>query len=392
MASYLPSVSEILGPLSGASFLHSYHKKTPIYLPLTSILTFLKEFNRTKLYGIITYRALGRRDLRVVRAGTTDTDRSIFSSSGEVIPTATLAAYADGCTVVVNNLQKYSSLIARIVRTFELSICQPIGANVYLTPPNTYGLAPHSDDHDVIVLQLEGCKNWEVFAPHSTLPLRGQHVDVKAHELAGPETSLCLQPGDALYIPRGYIHCAQTNDTHSMHLTLGISSYRKLDLYRTAIEIAANEQEWLREDSLRMDGNHEVDSEEEGWKALDMQHYLSKAHDALQLEFIRTLHPLDEYHLSFFDQPESISLASRLRLRVGTVSCVTEVDEYVTIHFPGNTVLCPHKARDALQYILDHVFFQVSDLPDTLDASAKLILVTKLITAGLLVPDESDDV
>ena len=33
-----------------------------------------------------------------------------------------------------------------------------IGCNAYLTPPGSQGFAPHSDDIDAFVLQMEGSK------------------------------------------------------------------------------------------------------------------------------------------------------------------------------------------------------------------------------------------
>jgi len=43
----------------------------------------------------------------------------------------------------------------------------------YLTPPGTQGFAPHYDDIEAFVLQLEGKKHWSLYSPKSpeeTLP------------------------------------------------------------------------------------------------------------------------------------------------------------------------------------------------------------------------------
>ena len=37
----------------------------------------------------------------------------------------------------------------------------------YLTPPETQGFAPHYDDIEAFILQLEGKKRWRVYAPRS---------------------------------------------------------------------------------------------------------------------------------------------------------------------------------------------------------------------------------
>src|SRR5690606_36663792 len=45
-----------------------------------------------------------------------------------------------------------------------------------------------------------------------------------------------LEPGDVLYIPRGWIHEAKTEDGSSLHVTFGIHAPTGRDLLRTAID------------------------------------------------------------------------------------------------------------------------------------------------------------
>jgi hypothetical protein len=39
---------------------------------------------------------------------------------------------------------------------------------MYLTPPGTQGFAPHYDDVEVFILQLEGKKRWRLYEPRTT--------------------------------------------------------------------------------------------------------------------------------------------------------------------------------------------------------------------------------
>ncbi|KAJ1368428.1 Bifunctional lysine-specific demethylase and histidyl-hydroxylase NO66 [Parelaphostrongylus tenuis] len=57
-----------------------------------------------------------------------------------------------------------------------------IGANTYLTPAGSAGFAPHWDEIDAFLLQLEGKKYWKVCAPDSInekLPREssGNHIE-----------------------------------------------------------------------------------------------------------------------------------------------------------------------------------------------------------------------
>lgn len=63
-----------------------------------------------------------------------------------------------------------------------------------------------------------------------TLP-RTSSKNFKQVELGKPIFDAILSPGDLLYMPRGYIHQADTlfTETHSLHLT--ISSYQQNSMF-----------------------------------------------------------------------------------------------------------------------------------------------------------------
>lgn len=103
-----------------------------------------------------------------------------------------------------------------------------IGTNVYLTPPNSQGFAPHYDDIEAFVLQLEGAKHWKVYAPRTPqeqLP-RVSSKNFTQDEIGEPIIDVKLEPGDMMYFPRGFIHQAETVEgKHSLHIT--VSMYQK---------------------------------------------------------------------------------------------------------------------------------------------------------------------
>lgn len=112
-----------------------------------------------------------------------------------------------------------------------------IGTNVYLTPPNSQGFAPHYDDIEAFVLQLEGAKHWKVYAPRSpqeNLP-RVSSGNFSQDEIGEPILDVKMEPGDMLYFPRGFIHQAETVEgKHSLHIT--VSMYQKTS-YADLLEV-----------------------------------------------------------------------------------------------------------------------------------------------------------
>jgi lysine-specific demethylase/histidyl-hydroxylase NO66 len=78
----------------------------------------------------------------------------------------------------------------------------------YLTPAGTQGFAPHYDDIEAFVLQLEGRKHWKVYKPlnkEEVLP-RFSSPNYLQSDLSEPIIDIILEAGDLLYFPRGYIH------------------------------------------------------------------------------------------------------------------------------------------------------------------------------------------
>ena len=74
-----------------------------------------------------------------------------------------------------------------------------VGANVYLTPPGTQGFAPHFDDVDVFLLQLEGRKHWRLYEPSEGDKLaRFSSRNFTQDEIGEPFLETTLEAGDFL--------------------------------------------------------------------------------------------------------------------------------------------------------------------------------------------------
>jgi len=65
---------------------------------------------------------------------------------------------------------------------------------------------------------------------YETLP-RTSSRNFHQEEIGNPILDVILRPGDFLYMPRGYIHQADTlfTETHSLHLTF--STYQQNSMY-----------------------------------------------------------------------------------------------------------------------------------------------------------------
>lgn len=132
--------------------------------------------------------------------------------------------FADGYTIVVDGIEQYVRTIGTLARSLEVELNFPTQVNTYVTPPESRGLVPHYDDHDVLILQLQGSKTWHLYEGADRPPHQIQRDADKAvvlESLPAP-TDLRLDAGDVLYVPRGRVHAAETHSEASIHLTVGI--------------------------------------------------------------------------------------------------------------------------------------------------------------------------
>lgn len=61
-----------------------------------------------------------------------------------------------------------------INQPFPFHTCRATGANAYLTPRGTQGLAPHTDPVEIFVVQTQGRKRWRLYQPVGGFPLPNQ--------------------------------------------------------------------------------------------------------------------------------------------------------------------------------------------------------------------------
>eukprot|EP01051_Picozoa_sp_SAG22_P002098 SAG22_NODE_90_length_21067_cov_8.490843_2_plen_563_part_00 len=153
----------------------------------------------------------------------TNGKRSNHQGAGPVPPQTAWNAFESGSSIRLLCPHAHCEPVWQLLSSLESCFGSFVGSNSYLTPPGTQGFAPHYDDIEAFVLQLEGKKEWKVYAPRSdeeTLP-RFSSSDFKPEEIGEPVLSVTLGAGDLLYFPRGWIHQARsTKDDHSLHLTI----------------------------------------------------------------------------------------------------------------------------------------------------------------------------
>jgi len=168
--------------------------------------------------------------------------------------------FAAGYTIVLDGVERYVRAVGTVARSIEVELNFPIQVNTYITPPGQTGLAPHYDDHDVLILQVQGSKIWHLYLGVDRPPREIQRELDKAVDAEGlpAPTDVLVEAGDVLYVPRGRVHSAETTAEQSIHLTVGVHAPTVLMLAMGALYA----QSW-RDDRLnaRLPAGHLDDAD-----------------------------------------------------------------------------------------------------------------------------------
>lgn len=151
--------------------------------------------------------------------------RETHNPDGRAMAPVVWDFYQDGCSLRMLNPQTFIGKIHQMNATLQEYFQCMTGANFYLTPPNSQGFAPHYDDIEAFILQVEGRKRWKLYRPRSVaeyLPSESS-ANFSDSDIGEPILETLLEAGDCMYFPRGTIHQATTvADQHSLHITLSM--------------------------------------------------------------------------------------------------------------------------------------------------------------------------
>ena len=188
---------------------------------------------------LVSERGLRTPFLRVAKSGNTLAEGTFTAPGGvgagvadQVSDDKLVRLFADGATMVLQGLHRVWPPVIAFSQRLAAELGHPVQANAYVTPPQNQGFSDHYDVHDVFVLQISGEKRWSIHAPVLEAPLRSQpwtdrRRAVEQQAQQPPLIEAVLQPGDCLYLPRGFLHAAVALGGVSTHLTIGVHPWTR---------------------------------------------------------------------------------------------------------------------------------------------------------------------
>lgn len=360
---------------------------------------------------IIAERGVRTPFVRMAREGTL-VDRACFTRAGgfgaqipdQIDPDGVLTQYAAGATIVLQGLHRFWPPIIDFVRGMTSDVGHPVQTNAYITPPANRGFDAHYDVHDVFVLQVSGTKRWRVHEPVHHHPLADQpwtdHREAIAERAKDePVIDTVLEPGDCLYLPRGWVHSAEAQGDTSIHLTVGVAPLTGHDVATAMIEALASEEELrasLPFGLAPVDASRTEDHTREVLDVLarliaEKQEQLSGlAGDALAKQYLDLTRPAPVRPLATLDAVAALNSETRVQWRDGLHGRVDNNGsdgadpDTVVLKLPTKSISFPAVCEPALHAVLEGVPVSAGSLPG-LDADDGLVVLRRLLREAVLV-------
>jgi len=169
-----------------------------------------------------------------------------------------ISNFSSGATLKLEDLEFRHGAISKICTSLEQQFGGHCFAKPFLTGPNHHGLNVHFDTTEVFVIQLEGTKEWKIWARSEENPTLAMQRRLDPNELGDALIQTTLTPGDILYIPAGAAHAARSLDTSSLHMAIGLTPVKLFELLENQIRIMSESTPILRKNIFPWSNKKEV--------------------------------------------------------------------------------------------------------------------------------------
>lgn len=399
-----PALSRCIS-VDGDEFAAEYWGRRPLLSPAESLDSdFSDLFSSDAVDELVSERGLRTPFMRMAIEGQVLAKDRFTAPGGfgaeisdQVSSEKVLAEFAAGATIVLQGLHRTWSPVIDFTTRLVADLGHPVQVNAYITPASSRGFDPHYDVHDVFVLQIAGEKRWRIHSPVHPDPLAdqpwSQHADAVATEAQNdPVIDTVLRPGDALYLPRGWIHSAEALGDTSVHLTIGMSAFTRADLVAQLIAKTRADASLRSSLPLGLDlGDPDALAEVLAETLADLVAAIQgdpvtpgAAAASLARRFTNITRPEPVRPLATVSGLARLGAASVVRWRLGLAGAVRANGDTVSLTAGARALSLPVVAHDALELLLLGESVAVGALPG-LDDDDAITVCRRLVREGVLV-------
>jgi ribosomal protein L16 Arg81 hydroxylase len=386
--------ASLIAPITPDEFKERYWQKAPVLRRRQKHTnTYDSLFKIEQIDEVMRSAAPNATDFDYFAAGAL-VPQAEFTGAGNFLKwNALLGHYAAGGTIHVSNLQKYVATLGTFCKSLQEYFFADAEADLWTTRDNTFKPYLHFDRHDIFVLQIHGTKRWRVFQPLALAEGRPSSA-LNWDEVGEPLYDVELHPGDLLYLPEFTPHAVTTLVPHSVHVGLGVHPFTWRQVLECALEAIATIPSPLQRTApielLRPSRNDATPLREalreavvQSLDQLDFESVKAKIYD----RFVANITSEDDGHFSrqiLHASPLTGSTSIVRRQHAQGRAFMTPDNRSCASYAGGGVVTGPPEILADLQYVLASTApFTAADLPGQLDMPSRLVLLQRLVDAGL---------
>lgn len=390
MAESTYTFEKLIAPTSLKTFFSEYWERKPLLVHRDDPKYFGDLLSLPALDRVLTTQTLTRDSAFIANAAKQVAPEDFTFPDG-VIDTARLyQQFADGGTIVFNQLQSYVPGLMALCRSLERDLSTRFQTNIYMTPKAAQGFPTHYDSHDVFICQVHGVKHWLLYNTPIELPFRGQPFRRDETPKGEVTAEFDMHPGDMLYLPRGTMHDAQTREGETLHITLGALQTTWTELLLEAVaKLAVSDVDFRRS----LPPGYAESSFDRSKARATFKSLLTRAveqadfdaaldHFAEDLVGSRTA--LLEGQMEQVLRLGDITVESRAGARPNLIYRHSVQDGQLVISCYGAEMRLPEHAAEPTHFALRTADFEIADLPGDLDDAGKVVLIKRLVREGMV--------
>ena len=147
---------------------------------------------------------------------------SHFIATNEKTDCAKIGRFLNrGASIVITHGQRFDENLAAIAHDFKDRTGYPMRVSIIASTGSSGAYVKHSDRIDLLVLQTDGTKSWNIFKHEGSSEEGETSAATQATER--PIFDKDVRCGEYLFLPTGYPHICETPGERSLHLAFGFA-------------------------------------------------------------------------------------------------------------------------------------------------------------------------